>query len=289
MAETPTADSLYKSFLAKPDPIRGKPTRAKLVNLRECLYANASQIPTPLGGGLYGYLGALIPAADYLALPNAIAFVTPVHPGNLLAQGHRGTSHEIADALRAITEVIRQYEEYQVLMQALRRQIIETVEELYFMSLRNKYTRYNALSPTTILDHLFTNYGKLTPEDMLRNEQRMNEPWDGTEPFELIIERIQECIDLAERPYSEERIMDRAFRIVAQTGVYPDDLKEWKKKPLADKTWVRFQTFMLEAQRMYREQQQTTKQAGYGMNAEQFELLVNLMSAATSTNKNKNG
>jgi hypothetical protein len=131
---------------------------------------------------------------------------------------------------------------------------------------------------------------------MFRNEQRLNEPWDGTEPFELVIERIQECIDLAveaERPYSGEQIMDRAFRIVAQTGVYPDDLKEWKKKLPADKTWPRFQTFMLESQQTYRKQQQTTKQAGHGMNArhgmnaKQFKLLSNLMSAATSNNNNK--
>jgi hypothetical protein len=165
MAKTTTADSLNESFLAKPDPIRGELTRSKLVNLRECLYANASQIPTPLGGGMYGYLGALIPAADYLALPNAVAFVTPVHPGNLLSRGHGGTAHdEISDALWAHAEAIRQFEEYQVLMQALRRQIIETVEGKYFMSLRNKYTRYNAVSPTAILEHLFTMYGEFTPD-----------------------------------------------------------------------------------------------------------------------------
>jgi hypothetical protein len=287
MAKTPTADAFYESFLAKPDPIRGEPTRAKLVTLRECLYANASQIPTTRGGGLYGYLGAIIPAAEYLALPNAAAFVTPVHPGNLLAHGHAGTSHEIADALRAHAEQIRQFEEYQVLMQALRRQIIDTVEEKYIMSLRNKYTRYNAVSPTAMITHLFDTYGKITPEDMLKNEQHLNEPWDGSEPFELVIERIQECIELATeagRPYSAEQIMDRAFRIVAQTGLYPDDLKEWKKKAEADKTWENYKPFMLDAQRSYRENQQTTKQAGYGMNAEQFDMLANLMTAATVNN-----
>jgi hypothetical protein len=44
---------------------------------------------------------------------------------------------------------------------------------------------------------------------------------------------------------------------------------------------------MLEAQRSYRENQQTTKQAGYGMNADQFELLANLMTTATINNKSE--
>jgi hypothetical protein len=291
MAKASTADAFYESFTSKPDMIRGAPTYQKLVELRDCIYANASQVKTPLGGGRYGYLGALIPAADYIALPHAVAFVIPVDPGNILAAGHAGTGHEIADAVRAHTEELRQYNEHDVLMQALRRQIIESVEENYIKALRNKYTRYSSLSPSDLLKHLFDNYGKVTSEDIVQNENRLNEPWDGAEAFENIIDRIDECVDFAkeaEKPYTPEQILDRAHRIVSKSGLYHDDLKEWKKKAVADKNWINFKTFMVEAQANNREQQQNNKQAGYGFAAEQFELLANLMNKTANNNNSDN-
>jgi hypothetical protein len=63
--------------------------------------ANQSQIPTPLGGGKYGYLGAVIPPVDNNALPHAVPFAVPGNPGNFLAVGLAGTLHKIADGMRA--------------------------------------------------------------------------------------------------------------------------------------------------------------------------------------------
>jgi hypothetical protein len=75
MAKASTADAFYESFTLKPEMIRGAQTYKKLVELRDCIYANASQVKTPLGGGQYGYLGALIAAADYIALPHTVALL----------------------------------------------------------------------------------------------------------------------------------------------------------------------------------------------------------------------
>jgi hypothetical protein len=138
MAKAPTADAFYNSFGSKPEIIRGEPTYKKLVELRDCIYANASQIKTQLGGGKYGYLGALIPDADYIALPNTVAFVVPANPGNFQAVGIAGTANEIANRLRAHLERQRQNVEHDALMQALRNMIIDSVEEQFIQTLRNR-------------------------------------------------------------------------------------------------------------------------------------------------------
>jgi hypothetical protein len=75
---------------------------------------------------------------------------------------------------------------------------------------------------------------------------------------------------------------------VSKTGIYHDDLKDWKKKAAADKTWPLFKTFMLAAQKINREMKLNNKQAGYGMAAEQFEFLANLMTATSNANSNGN-
>jgi hypothetical protein len=195
MAKAPTADEIASSFLERPMPIIGKPTRALLIPLREIVHANASQIQTTLGGGLYGYLGAMLNVDDYIDLEGAAQFDPPTHPGNILAAALGGTQHAIADALRANKEQLRQFDEYQAVMQALRKQIIDTVEEKFIMSLRNKYTRYNSVHPKDLLKYLFDTYGKITPEDVIENEKKFTEDWDGEEAFEVVIERINNCVE----------------------------------------------------------------------------------------------
>ena len=289
MAKAPTADEIASSFLERPMPIIGKPTRALLIPLREIIHANASQVQTTLGGGVYGYLGAMLDVDDYMDLENAAEFEIPDHPGNIIADGHVGTQYAIADALRANKEKLRQFDEYNVVMQALRKQIVDTVEEKYIMSLRNKYTRYNSVHPKDLLKYLFDTYGKITPEDVIENERKFTEEWDGDEAFEVVIERINNCIDFAieaESAYSHKQIMNHALTIVAKTGLYADDLKIWKKLPADEQTWSKFQEFMLEAQTEFRQQQKTNKQIGYGLHAAKMEIAAELIAAAAANSNN---
>jgi hypothetical protein len=292
MAKVQTPEEISASFIEKPMPIIGKPTRAHLIPLRNAVHANACQIQTMLGGGKYGYLGAFLSDDNYAELDDTQPFVEPKHPGNLLVNSLNGTQPVITDALRANKEAIRQFEEYKNVLQALRKQIVDTVEEKYILSLRNKYTRYNNLHPKEILTYLFDTYGKITPEDLVANDKRLIEEWDGVEPFESVIERVNECIEFAQeadREYTENQVLDRVLVVVAKCGLYADDIKDWNKVPDEDKTWPEFQEFMLKAQTEFRRNQQNNKQTGYGMSAEQFEALANLVAAAaTNTQTNTN-
>jgi hypothetical protein len=174
-------------------------------------------------------------------------------------------------------------------MQALRKQIINTIEEKYIMSLRNKYTRYNSVHPKDLLKYLFDTYGKITPEDVLENEIKFTQDWDGGDAFEMVIERINNCIDFAkeaESAYTDKQIMDRAQAIVTKTGLYADDMKLWRKRPVVKQTWPLFQEFMLAAQTELRQQQATNKQIGYGLQAAKMEVAAELMAAAAANSNN---
>jgi hypothetical protein len=180
-------------------------------------------------------------------------------------------------------------------MQALRKQIVETVEEKFIMSLKNKYTRYNSIHPKDLLKYLFDTYGKITPEDLIENEKKLTQDWDGSEAFELVIERVNNCIEFAKEAgdrFTDIQIMNRVFVIVSKTGLYNDDLKEWKKRPENEKTWRNFQVFMLAAQTELRQQQATNKQMGYGLNAglrtADIEVMAELMAAAAANSNNNN-
>jgi hypothetical protein len=162
------------------------------------------------------------------------------------------------------------------------------------LSLRNKYTRYNSVHPKDLLEYLFETYGKITPEDIIENEKKLGEEWDGNEKFESVIERVNNCIDFAAEAgseFSETQIMNHVLVIVAKTGLYVDDLKIWKKCDEDEKTWSEFQDFMLNAQTELRQQQATTKQMGYGMQAASvqaasMQVAAELFAAAAANSNN---
>ena len=66
MRTAPEVADIIKGF---PNPeltkIRGKPSRAKIIQMEKELKANASSVETQLGGGANGHLGLMMTAADY--------------------------------------------------------------------------------------------------------------------------------------------------------------------------------------------------------------------------------
>src|SRR5688500_7301577 len=60
--------------------VHGKPTFETLKVLLDELKANASSVPTTLGGGMYGHLGLVISPTRYATL-TATPFVRPANPG----------------------------------------------------------------------------------------------------------------------------------------------------------------------------------------------------------------
>jgi len=51
--------------------------------LKKQAFANASAVPTNLGGSHYGHLALLMTPAEYQALPKTAPFPAPSHPGPL--------------------------------------------------------------------------------------------------------------------------------------------------------------------------------------------------------------
>ena len=64
--------------------IISEPNYESLVELRDALKENSSSIPSRRGGGTYGYLGGLQPAAVYAIVAKGTSFVIPPDPGQLI-------------------------------------------------------------------------------------------------------------------------------------------------------------------------------------------------------------
>lgn len=203
-----------------------------------------------------------------------------------------GTAAQLADALRQYNEDLREWREYCNVHAALKKQVEDSIEPIYLRALEDPNVGFANTTLIQMLTFLFQAYGQITPLQLRENAKRFEEEWDPNTPLELLIHQIETCQEYAEagnQPFSNAQILNNAYTIVFKTGMYFDDCKEWTRLPAALKTWNAFKLHFLEAQRLNREQQQTTAQAGFHANklvneqlAQQTEALANLATATAS-------
>ena len=144
-------------------PIVGKPTNTTLQLLQRQLFTNARSVPSTRGGGLHGHLAMVLSDADYLARAG-VPFEVPVHPGPPpLAVGAAAT---VAVALRVHTEAIDNVTCYNNLRAALTSQLITAVNASFLSALEDPVFGFSDVSPRHMLEHLITEYGTLTPEEL---------------------------------------------------------------------------------------------------------------------------
>jgi hypothetical protein len=267
-------DNIVNRFPNKINKIHGLPTFETLRQMKKDLQLNAASVPSALGGGAHGYLGILLSDAAYGAesgndattgLPKL--FIKPIFPGN--QPTIIGTTKEDRDGeLRVFNYQTYAWCMYDNMHQALRTILLKAIEDTYLSPLKSQVTGYRNVSVATILTHLFKEYGDIGLNEMHKNDQRFNEAWDGAEPFENIITRIEDCIDYASSasaPYSAIQILSRAKRVVAETRLYHDDIEKWDENLFLAKDWPTFKAYILAAQRKQHKQSATSKQTGYGL------------------------
>jgi hypothetical protein len=138
------------------------------------------------------------------------------------------------------------------------------VNETYTKPLKTRNNAYNNVAVDTMMAYLFTAYGNIDEESCTVNEKKFIEPWDGSSPFENIIEQ----------PYTSPQILSKIYTLVYDTGLYFDACKKWKELPAANKTYDQFKLHFLKAQKTHRNQQHTMKQSNYGLSVTRMEEMA---------------
>ena len=57
----------------------------------------------------------------------------------------------------------------------------------------------------------------------------MTTPWDPNQPFEFLVQQVQDAVDYAAHantPYTAKQIVNIAYTLVFNTGVFEDDCKK---------------------------------------------------------------
>ena len=284
--------------------IVGTPTFAALQDIQIQLNANAASVQSNLGDGLLGLLYLTVTPATYNTL-SQVPFHQPINPGPLPVFNPRATSREVAAAKAEHEESLRVFREFNNTDKALKSLIINAVEDMYIKALKHRITGYAQVSTRQILDHLYLHYGRLTPQDLQVVDSQMKTSYNPHEPIENLYEQIEKAVEVAaaaQAPYDRAQVVNIAYTLVFNTGVFQDSCREWRKFTPENKTWPRFKVHFSEAHRDFQQLQsqastgqnpfhnqaanateyETDDQTNYNFSQETAEALANLASATAA-------
>ena len=97
----------------------------------------------------------------------------------------------------------------------------------------------------------------------------MKQPITAETLFEEFVKHIETLVDAVatQVKFTRQQIVSIAFTTVENARIYYDDVKEWRQKDTADKTWEAFKTFFARDFREIRVQPRTSASEGYGANS----------------------
>jgi hypothetical protein len=106
----------------------------------------------------------------------------------------------------------------------------------------------------------------IAPTELTQNYEGLNTPYDPNQPIEMLFQQIQDARAFAiagGQPYGAAMIVNVAYMLIFNTGVFPDACPAWKSRAIAGKTWAQFKLDFATAHREFRLTNQTAQQSGF--------------------------
>jgi hypothetical protein len=135
------------------------------------------------------------------------------------------------------------YSTYHNVDQAIKKLIIESFDDAYLNALSDEIVGYANYTSLQLLTHLLTYYAMIAPTELTQNYERLHAPYNPNQPIEMMFQQIQDARAFAVaggQPYGAAIIVNVAYTLVFNTGLFPDACRAWQSRVIAGKTWAQF-------------------------------------------------
>ena len=175
-------------------PIDGEPDADTLIKLKNQLKANASSVPSNLGGG--AHLGLVLSPQTYAMVSN-IPFVQPAHPGPMAIPP--GTTGPMATVLREQhVENIRLFREVSGVEKSLKQQILKAIEQPWLLAITDRNSQSLTGTIAQIIEFLFDTYGYVSTAMLEMKEDALRElDYHPQQPVDLVFNTVEDLADYA--------------------------------------------------------------------------------------------
>jgi hypothetical protein len=238
---TSTPDELIAEFPHSSLPkVTEEPAYEDLKLIWRLLYTNAMSVASYEGGGHHGRLGMLLTNEEYFAIAVDV-FLVPNNPGPSAAVVAGMTTAAISERTRLHREATQVYRTYHNADKAIEKLIIKSFDNAYLNALSDEIVGYANCTSLQLLTHLLTYYAMIAPTELAQNYERLNTPYDPSQPIETLLQQIQDTRAFAVaggQPYGNAMIVNVAYTLIFNTGLFPDTCRTWQSRAIVGKTWA---------------------------------------------------
>ena len=255
--------------------IVGQPTTDSIAKLKKELTKNAKSVNSTLGGALHGHVFLVLPTTEFAAIPGTQPVLRPVHPGQLVLP-IGATAAQISSLERTHKDSVNLFDKYTGVELALLAQVEQAIEPIYLSPIINEATQSLDRNLSGVLTYLARTYAS-SDEPMSTREIKINQfSYDPRKPMADLWTLLKEHAEAGQRqnvPVSDAWKIDKVLYLLSKTGQFTEDIKNWKKKPELDKTWINLMQYFNECHRLLLESNVLTIQE-----QERQQLTANLAS-----------
>jgi hypothetical protein len=151
------------------------------------------------------------------------------------------TASLIAETTRLHRKATQVYRTYHNVDQAIKNLIIESFDDAYLNALSDEIVGYVNCMSLQLLTHLLTHYAMIAPTDITQNYERLNTPYDPNQPIETLFQQIRDAQAFTVaggQPYGAAMIVNVAYKLIFNTGLFPDAFQAWQSRAIAGETWA---------------------------------------------------
>jgi len=237
--------------------ITGTPTFPAIRLLKQECFANAAAVEISLTAPELGHAALIIGVPAYQAIaivqdPNYL-WAEPGRPDPQPDYAAQNANNQgIAVAKNIWDMEVADWKTFNAVKTVLKQQILTAVPPEFVSSLKDDTTGFAAVTPLALIEHLQNMYGAVTRADLDKNLTALEAPWEPTDSMESLWTRCTQCEHIATaggEPIQGAHKLRIMLKVLAQTGVFSLDVRDWNKRPVAERTWDHFKTFFANANR----------------------------------------
>ena len=257
----PSVDAILDRFPIKDiTKHSGDPKFQAILYSHNQLKANTASILANIGGGHFGLFGLIIQSKTYETLTGS-PFVKHTNPGTR-------PSYPTGISVETAAEILWQHKvnqgEFHTMHNTylvLTKQIVRAFDGLYIKVIKIRHVKFLGVPSLDIIQHLYKSYGTINQVDIDDNEKKMSKHYDSTLPIEVMFDKIEEGMEVAEAAsfsYNKNQILQKS-RI------------EWNGKAMGNLLWPIFKAHLSKAHSENLHIEQATSQVSGFANAAVYE------------------
>jgi len=124
-----------------------RPTAAEVRAFEASIYAALRSYPSHRGGGILGHVGSVMPAAQYNAIPNTVAWVDPVPPVQPLVIPTNTSAALTAVMVRQHTTDLEEFSTFVATMNTIWSLVLDNIDNVLIGHLRDRLLNFASVHP----------------------------------------------------------------------------------------------------------------------------------------------